>query len=219
LDAILSAAGLWSAVVLAGVYHGINPGMGWPLVVSAALMERRKGAFGRALGALAVGHFAAMLVILLPFAAMTVLVVWEREIRLAAGGLVIGLGLVLLANRRHPRFLARIPPARLMLWSFLVATAHGAGLMLVPLYLGLCAPGETAGGHLAAAELMARNAGLALGVALLHTGAMIASGGTVALAVHRWLGLRFLSRGWFNLDTVWALSLVGLGVLGVWTAL
>lgn len=219
MEPVLSAADLWGGVVLAGVYHGVNPGMGWPLVVSAALMERRSGAFGRALGALAVGHFAAMLVILLPFAAMTALVAWQREIRLAAGGLVIGVGLVLLVVRRHPRFLARIPPARLMLWSFLVATMHGAGLMLVPVYLGLCGPGETGGGHLAAAALMARNAGLALGVALLHTGAMIASGGVLALAVHRWLGLGFLSRGWLNLDIVWALSLVGVGALGVRAAL
>lgn len=219
MEPVLSTAGLWGGVVVAGLYHGVNPGMGWPLVVSAALMERRRGAFARALGALAAGHFAAMLVILLPFAAMTVLVTWEREIRLAAGGLVIALGLYLLVTRRHPRFLARIPPSRLLLWSFLVATAHGAGLMLVPLYLGLCEPGETGGGHLAAAELLARNAGLALGVALLHTAAMIGSGGAIALAVHRWLGLGVLSRGWVNLESVWALSLVGVGALGVWSAL
>ena len=80
-----------------------------------------------------------MTAILLPFSMMTVLVEWQRGIRIGAGLIVVALGLYLMINRRHPRFLARIPPSRLALWSFLVAMAHGAGLMLVPIYLGLCA--------------------------------------------------------------------------------
>ncbi|PWE34275.1 hypothetical protein DDZ14_00755 [Maritimibacter sp. 55A14] len=214
-----ATAGLWLAVIASGLYHGVNPGMGWPLAVSAALMEGGRGALWRALAALAVGHFAAMLAILLPFAAMNLLVEWQREIRIGAGGVVIALGLWLLVNRRHPRFLARIPPARLALWSFLVATAHGAGLMLVPIYLGLCGPAETDTGHMAAAELMARNAGVSLGVALVHTVAMIGAGGAVALAVHHWLGLKFLSRSWFNLDILWALSLIAVGGIALATAI
>ncbi len=208
--AVPDAAGLWLAVVVSGVYHGVNPGMGWPLAVSAALMYGGRRALLRALGALAAGHFVAMIGVLLPFAAMTVLVEWRREIRIGAALLVSGIGLWLLVNRRHPRFLARVPPSRLALWSFLAATAHGAGLMLVPVYLGLCGPG-TEPGHLAAAALMARNVGVSLAVAIIHTAAMIASGGAIAVAVHRWLGLQFLSRSWFNLDLVWALSLVLVG--------
>jgi hypothetical protein len=208
--ALPGAAGLWLAVVVSGVYHGVNPGMGWPLAVSAALMDGGRRALLRALGALAAGHFLAMIGILLPFVAMTVLVEWQRGIRIGAALLVSGLGLWLLVNRRHPRFLARVAPSRLALWSFLAATAHGAGLMLVPVYLGLCGAG-TDSGHLAAAALMARNVGVSLAVAIVHTAAMIASGGAIAVAVHRWLGLRFLSRSWFNLDLVWALSLVLVG--------
>lgn len=215
----LSEAALWGAVLLSGIYHGVNPGMGWPLAVSAALMERRGLALLQAFGLLAGGHFLAMLAILLPYSLMIFLVQWELQIRVAAGVTVIAMGLYLLINRRHPRILARVHPARLALWSFLAAMAHGAGLMLVPIFLGLCAidPGDT--GHLAAQSLMSGNLSTALWVALLHTGAMTLAGGAVALGVYLWLGLKFLSRSWFNLDLVWALSLVLVGAFGITSAL
>ena len=216
-DLITGTAGLWLAVIASGIYHGVNPGMGWPLAVSAALMEGQRGALFKALAALAVGHFAAMIGILLPFALMTMLVQWQVEIRIVAAIIVIALGLYLLINRRHPRFLARIPPSRLALWSFLVALAHGAALMLVPIYLGLCGLGNQSAGHQAAGELMGRAAGLSLVVALVHTAAMILSGGAIAFAVHRWLGIRFLSKSWFDLDVVWALSLIIVGGLSLAT--
>ncbi|GAA6192125.1 hypothetical protein [Phaeobacter sp. NW0010-22] len=214
-----TTAGLWLAVVLSGLYHGLNPGMGWPLAVSSALMEQRPGALYRALGALAIGHFLAMLVILLPLSAMTLLIHYERQLRLVAGVIVVGLGLWLLITRKHPRFLSRIPPTRLALWSFLVALVHGAALMLVPIYLGLCRIEELDQGHRAAADLMARNAMLTLGVAVLHTAAMLLAGGGLAIAVHRWLGLQFLSRSWFDLEAIWALSLILVGGLGIYSAL
>ncbi|MGV6811443.1 MAG: hypothetical protein ACWA47_04290 [Brevirhabdus sp.] len=214
-----TTAGLWLAVVISGLYHGVNPGMGWPLAVSSALMERRQSSLFRALMALSVGHFVAMLVVLLPFSAMTALVFYERPLRFGAGGIVAVLGLYLLVTRRHPRFLARVPPDRLALWSFLVALVHGAALMLVPIYLGLCNAEDLDAGHLAAGELMARNAVLMLGVAVVHTGAMLASGGALAWGVYRWLGLRFLSKGWFDLEAVWAASLVLVGGIGIWSAI
>ncbi|MBY6113860.1 hypothetical protein KUW09_01995 [Mameliella alba] len=209
---------LWGAVLLAGVYHGVNPGMGWPLAVSAALMERRRVALWRALGLLSAGHFLAMAAILLPFTAMAVLVDWEREIRMGAGLLVIGMGIYLLVNRRHPRMLARVPPSRLALWSFLAALAHGAGLMLVPIYLGLCDLDAEGAGHQAVGALMAEHAGTALGVAMAHTAAMALAGGGLALAIYHWVGLKFLTRGWFNLDVLWASSLVAVGGIGLWAA-
>nr|WP_238547614.1 hypothetical protein [Meridianimarinicoccus roseus] len=189
--------------------------MGWPLAVSAALMDRAPGSLRRALLALAAGHLLAMAVILFPFAALMFIAAWHEEIRIVASCLVIGLGVYLLINRRHPRFLARVPPSRLALWSFLAALAHGAGLMLVPIYLGICASGPPEAGHAAAATLMGRNLVLAAGVAVLHTGAMTLSGGALAVAVHRWFGLRFLSRSWFNLDVVWALSLMLVGAISL----
>jgi hypothetical protein len=221
LDAALSTtAGLWLAVVASGLYHGINPAMGWPLSVSAALMDRRASALVAALGALALGHFAAMAAILLPFAALDALIRHQREIRVGAALIVITTGIVLFIRNRHPRLLARIPPSRLALWSLLAATAHGAGLMLVPIYLGLCTAAELAAdaGHQAAAGLMARNVLIALEVALAHGAAMIAAGGMLAVAVYRVLGLSFISKSWFNLDRVWAVSLVLVGAIGLWAA-
>lgn len=203
-------AALWWAVIGLGLYHGLNPGMGWPLAVSGALMERHASALPRALAALAGGHFLSMLVILLPFSAMTTLAVWEVPLRWAAALLLIGLGLYLLITRRHPRFLARVSPAKLGLWSFLAAIAHGAGLMLVPLFLGICAADADAG-HQAAFELMAGNLGTAFLVAVAHTGAMALAGGALAWGTYRWLGLEALRRTWFNLETLWALSLIAVG--------
>lgn len=212
-----TATALWWAVVGAGVYHGVNPGMGWPLAVSAALMDRSRGAFLKALGALAFGHLLAMAAILFPFSILVVLAEWQREIRIGAALLVIGIGIYLLINRRHPRFLARIPPSRLALWSFLVAIAHGAGLMLVPIYLGIDQAGGGHSGHGAAHGLMGGGVATAALVAVVHTAAMVLSGGALAYAVYRWLGLGVLSRSWFNLDLLWALSLVLVGLVALAT--
>lgn len=217
MEPLASATALWGAVVVSGLYHGVNPGMGWPLAVSAALMERKPRALPRALGMLALGHLIAMVAILLPFSAMLVLVEYQREIQIGAAVLVIALGIYLLINRRHPRFLARVHPSRLALWSFLAAMAHGAGLMLVPIYLGICQTVGTDAGHAAADQLMRGNTMIALAVALAHTLAMTAAGGALAFGVYRWLGLEFLRRSWFNLDVVWALSLILVGGVALLT--
>ena len=161
----------------------------------------------------------AMLAILLPFSMMIFLVEWETRIRVGAGVLVVAMGVYLLINPRHPRYLARVHPARLGLWSFLAAIAHGAGLMLVPIYLGICAIDELEGGHAAAAGLMSGDLLIAVQVALVHTLAMTCAGGVVAVLIYKWLGLKFLSRTWFNLDRVWAVSLVAVGAFGIYSAL
>ena len=210
---------LWGGVILSGVYHGVNPGMGWPLAVSAGLMEGRHGAMAMAIGALAVGHLLAMLAILLPFSMMAALISWQTEIRVGAGALVVGVGGYLLINRRHPRFLSRVHPTKLVLWSFLAAMAHGAGLMLVPIYLGICGIDAGDGGHDAARELMGRNIGSAFLVALAHTLAMTLAGGVIAVAIYFYFGLKFLSRTWFNLDVIWALSLIIVGSFGIYFAI
>ena len=212
-----TTAALWWAVVISGIYHGVNPGMGWPLGVSAALMEgNRLSALFKAIVALAIGHFLSMFVMLLPFSLMLTLIYWQSEIQLGAASIIIVVGLYLFIRNRHPRMLARIHPARLGLWSFLAAMAHGAGLMLVPIYLGICRIAEDDTGHLAARELIGQNLMTALTVAGVHSAAMITAGGVLALVIYLWLGLRFLSRTWFNLDRVWALSLVLVGCFGAY---
>ncbi|MFY0691195.1 MAG: hypothetical protein JXR14_04640 [Paracoccaceae bacterium] len=217
MDGLNTASALWWAVVASGVYHGVNPGMGWPLAVSAALMEKSRGSLFKALLALAAGHLLAMAAILFPFSALMTLAAWQHEIQIGAAFLVITLGLYLLINRRHPRFLARVPPTRLVLWSFLAAMAHGAGLMLVPIYLGICKTIETDAGHAAADTLISGQPAIAALVALTHTLAMTLCGGALAFGVYHWLGLKFLSKSWFNLDTVWALSLILVGMISLVT--
>ena len=213
-----TTAGLWLAVVASGLYHGVNPGMGWPLAVSAGLMGHGRRDVVTALVPLAVGHLVSMLVILLPFALMTALLDWQREIRLGASATVIAFGVFRLVNRRHLRALARIRPTQLALWSFAIATAHGAGLMLLPIYLGLCSSEELDKAHQASSVLMAQNSVTAVLVSLVHTLSVVTAGGVIALLVYGWLGLKFLSRSWVNLDYLWAISLILIGAIGLLTA-
>ena len=191
--------------------------MGWPLAVSAGLMDRADGSVYKALFALGAGHLLSMAAILFPFTMLLFLVEWQYEIQLTAAILVIGVGVYLLINQRHPRFLARVHPSKLALWSFLAAMAHGAGLMLVPIYLGICRTLDLDPGHQAAASLMAGNLTVAVLVAVIHAVAMVLSGGLVALGVYHWLGLKFLSKGWFKLDGVWAVSLITVGTISILT--
>jgi hypothetical protein len=207
--------GLWSAVVVSGLYHGINPAMGWPLAVSSGLMERRTGALFKALGCLSTGHVLAVLVAIVPFALLALLLEWQWAIQIGASLLAICFGAWLLIRRHHPRLLARIPPSQLVLWSFVIALAHGAALMLVPIYLGLCQPFDMERGHRAAAALMRANLGMAVVVSTVHAVAMLCAGGLLAWLVYRHLGLKFVARSWFNLDTLWAASLMLVGILSL----
>jgi hypothetical protein len=210
-----TVAGLWLAVIASGLYHGVNPGMGWPLAVSAGMMEKSPRPLAAALGALAAGHLLAVLVMILPFSLLISLVYWQRQIRIGASVLVIGFGAFRLIDRRHPRALARIKPSQLALWSLAAAIAHGAGLMLAPIYLGLCEAIGLNRGDAAAGTLISANLGMALLVSIVHSGAMIAAGGLCAWLVYRYLGLKFVSRSWFNLDATWAVMLVLVGAVSL----
>ena len=157
----------------------------------------------------------AMLLVILPFALLVALVEWQRPIRIGASLLVISFGIYRLVDRRHPKALMRIRPTQLGLWSFAVAIAHGAALMLVPIYLGLCQGADADKGHEAASSLIGADLSMAVLVAIVHASAMIAAGGSVAWLVYRYLGLKFVSRSWFNLDAIWATSLVLVGSIAL----
>jgi hypothetical protein len=189
--------------------------MGWPLAVSAGLMERSTRALVAALWPLMVGHLLAMLVVILPFSLLVAVVQWQTQIQIGASLLVIAFGSFRLINRRHPRILARIRPTQLALWSFAVAIAHGAGLMLVPIYLGLCQAIRLDRGHEAAGALIQADLGMAILVSIVHSITMVAAGGILAWLVYRYLGLKFVSRSWFNLDATWAFSLGLVGALSL----
>jgi hypothetical protein len=210
-----AAGALWLAVIASGLYHGINPGMGWPLAVSAGLMEKKPRALVAAFGPLAVGHLCAMLLVLLPFSLLVTLVFWQRQMQIGASLLVIGFGVFRLVNRRHARVLARIRPTQLGLWSFAVAIAHGAGLMLVPIYLGLCRSGDFGRGHDVAGALIRSGLGMAVLVSGVHAMAMIVAGGFCAWLTYRYFGLKFVARSWFNLEGGWAASLVLVGAISL----
>lgn len=218
-------AALWLTIVALGLYHGLNPAMGWPLALASGMTDRRASALLAAMLPLGAGHFAAMAVVLAPFALLGWYLEWRRAIQLGAGAAVLLFGLFRLLNPRHPRMMARIPPGRLALWSFLMATAHGAGLMLVPFMLGLCAeprPGiaSAEAGHAAVMAYLARSdLGIALLVATVHSLAALLAGIVMALLVYRYLGLRFLRLAWFNLDRAWGASLVLAGAAGIGFAL
>ena len=225
-----ATAALWLTIVAIGLYHGLNPAMGWPLAVANGMTAQRGGAVLATLLPLGGGHFAAMAVVLVPFAWLSWYVEWSRAIRLVAGALVLLFGVFKLIERRHPRALARIRPTQLAWWSFLMATAHGAGLMLVPFMLGLCATQPAAGtaaaaalrdpGHATVMNYLAQsNLATATAVAAVHTLAMMLAGLAMAWAVYRYLGLRFLRRAWLNLDRVWGASLIIAGAAGMAMAL
>lgn len=178
-------------------------------------MQRKACALVSALLWLATGHVLAIFLMVMPFAMLGALLAWQREIQAGASALVIGFGVFLLLWRRHPRVLARIAPSRLALWSFAIALAHGAGLMLVPIYLGLCSANDLDRAHEAAQTLMQSRLGMALVVSGVHAAAMVLTGGVIAWLVYRYLGLRFVSRSWFNLDAIWAFSFILVGTLAL----
>lgn len=197
----------WLAVLALGGYHGVNPGMGWLLAVSNGLQARRGGAVFAALPPIALGHFLAMVAAWLPFALLGLYLQESDGVRFAAGAVLVAFGVHRLA-RRHPRYLARVGPSRIVLWSFLMATAHGAGLMLVPVILGLCGDDS---GRQAMTAIGSGGASLALLAAAVHTFAMLATGALIAWLVYRYLGLRLLGRSWLNVELLWGLLLVGAG--------
>jgi hypothetical protein len=178
-------------------------------------MEKSPRALVAAFWPLTAGHLLAMLVVILPFSLLAALVQWQQQIQIGASLLVIGFGIFRFINRRHLRVLARIRPTQLGLWSFAVAIAHGAGLMLVPIYLGLCRAADLNSGHEAAGALINADLGMAVLVSVVHSATMIAAGGSLAWLVYRHLGLTFVSRSWFNLDATWAFSLILVGALSL----
>lgn len=210
-------ADAWLALTALGVYHGINPGMGWLFAVSNGMQERRASGVFKALPPLAAGHFLSMVAVLLPFAVLTVYAAHLSAVRIGAGVLLIAFGVYKLIDRRHPRWLARISPRHLVLWSFLMATAHGAGLMLAPVYLDMRA--DPSHGHMRGMPMpppsFLSSAGIAIFAAFAHAVVMIVTAGLVAWLVYRFFGLRLLSRAWVNLDLIWAAFLIIVGGIAV----
>jgi hypothetical protein len=208
----------WLALAALGAYHGLNPAMGWLFAVALGLQERRRGAVLQALPPIALGHAVAISLAVLVVGVAQIMVPLD-VLRYVCAGVLILFGLYKLARRKHPRWVGmRVGFRDLTAWSFLMATAHGAGLMLVPVLLGLSPNGHAHAGHdhgahAAHASHLSGPALADLAAVGLHTLAMFAVMGVVAVLVYERLGVMVLKRAWFNLDLVWAGALIAAGVV------
>jgi len=207
----------WVAVAMLGAYHGIDPSMGWLFAVALGLQERRRAKVIAALLPIAIGHLLSVaLIVGLIAAAMKPASGWLRPLGAAA---VIAFGLFRLWRpRAHPRWVAmRVNSAELAVWSFLMATAHGAGLMLFPILVDLQAASMPSLSHGSMTMAMPAHPPLSVeqtaAIVLVHTSAMLLVMGTVAFAVYEWIGLKILRSAWINLDAIWAGALIAAGAL------
>ena len=218
-------SGLWPWLTLFGLgaFHGINPGMGWLFAVALGLQEKSRRKALQALPPIALGHAISV--------ALVAGVLWlaeaalpDKALRWGAAAILFGFGLYRLLRSRHPSWVGmRVGFRDLVLWSFLMASAHGAGLMLVPVLLGW-SQGHDAhhhmahGGHHTGGLTPQQIAGsldplrwlAAVGV---HTAGHLLVAGLIALLVYEKLGLAMLQRAWFNLDLLWVIALMLSGVL------
>jgi hypothetical protein len=202
---------IWATVALLGVWHGINPAMGWLFAVASGMQERRGAAVWRSLAPLAVGHALAVAAAVLA-AGLAGAVLPIRSVQWLVAGALVAMGVYRLVRSRHPRFGGmQMGSAELATWSLLMATAHGAGLMVVPFVLRESSATVQASHHLMAVAPVS-----AMGMTLVHTGTYLLVTATVAYVVYGWLGLRQLRRLWVNLDLVWGLALVLTGVATAW---
>ena len=198
-------------LALLGAWHGANPGMGWLFALSRGLQERRGSAVAGALPPIALGHALAVGLALMALAVGNFVLPTSYVCPITAV-LLIGVGVLKLIRHRHPRWVGmNVGFGGLLLWSFLMANAHGAGLMLVPLFV-ISQPGQAPLPACHQASLALSTPAHYLGATLLHTAAMLLVTGAIALVVYYKLGLSLLRRAWFNLDWVWSAALVVSGI-------
>ncbi len=199
----------WLALVGLGAFHGINPAMGWLFSVALGLHRRSRAVVLLSLIPIALGHALAIALVALAIAALG-MSVDPRALRMGAGVVLIGWALYhqLYGSRHRVRVGMRTGMAGLALWSFLMASAHGAGLMLVPVLLPLSQAAAPHHHPTPSGSLLVTLA--AVGV---HTFAMLVVTGVIAVVVYEWVGLAFIRRGWINLDWLWTACLLATGAL------
>jgi hypothetical protein len=213
----------WLALILLGAYHGLNPAMGWLFAVALGLQEGRREAVVKAFWPIALGHAAAVALVVTVVLGLQEIVPLE-VLKYVGAAALISFGLYKLIRRKHPRWVGmRVGFRDLTAWSFIMASAHGAGLMLVPVLLKLSGTmhemehqahethehwGHSVHLFLTNPEALADFAAVAV-----HTLSMFAVMAVVALVVYDRLGLMILKRTWFNVDLLWAAALVGAGVI------
>jgi hypothetical protein len=204
----LTSTMLWLMVLL-GAYHGINPGMGWLFAVALGMQEQKGKAVARALIPIAVGHALAIAAVILA-SALLGMVVPLTAVRYCVAAFLIGLGIFSLVKHWHPRWVRMHVSFRdLILWSFLMASAHGAGLMVVPVLLGSStveAADHMTGHPMPASPLVS------LLATMIHTSAYLAVMGILAWVAYCKFGLALLRKAWFNFNLVWGIAFVATGL-------
>lgn len=202
-----------------GAYHGLNPGMGWLFAVALGLQERRRQAVLRAFAPIALGHALSIGVVVLLFGLIQAFLP-DRALNWGCAILLIGFGTYKLVRHRHPRWVGmQVNFTDLTLWSFLMATAHGAGLMILPVLLNWSGNPDAANAadhaeHIHAVDQAASAEIIAASVAL-HTAALFFVMAGVALIVYEKVGLNILRTAWFNVDLIWAVALIVAGVVAL----
>jgi hypothetical protein len=210
----------WVLLGLLGAYHGLNPARGWLFAVALGMQERDRRAVVRALPAIAIGHEASILLVALLVLGLGV-VTDPSVLHLGAGIALVAFGLFRFVKpRAHFRWVkGTVNRRELTWWSFLMSTAHGAGLMVAPVLIGAGATNAEASGDHAIAAVQDNGLsipGSLLGITL-HVGAMLAVMGVVATLVYDHVGVSVLKKAWINLDWVWAGAFVAAGVLTLFT--
>jgi hypothetical protein len=210
----------WAALLALGAGHGLNPAMGWLFAVALGLQRESRRAVWASLGPLAAGHFAAI-GLALTGAAVVGLVLPLDVLRWATAALLIGLGVYRLVRTRHPRFGGMLVNGReLAIWSFLMASAHGAGLMVLPLVMGRSqAAGHMLGSqsshmlhHMSALPSVLSVESSGIWATLVHTAGYLLVTAALAVIVYEKVGVRFLRKAWVNIDLIWAIALVVVGI-------
>jgi hypothetical protein len=197
----------WLAVAGLGLFHGINPAMGWLFAVALGLHRNSQPVVLLALLPIALGHAAAVFVVLAVAIGLGLVVDYTVLTRIA-GIALIGWAAwqAVYGHGRRVRVGMQTGLAGLAAWSFFMASAHGAGLMLIPAVMPICLAAAPA------QELTASGSAAVAAAALgLHTGVMLATIAVIALVVYRWAGVEFLRRGWINLDRIWIAALIASG--------
>jgi hypothetical protein len=218
----------WLSLLALGAFHGLNPAMGWLFAVALGLQERRMRAVTAALAPIALGHALAIGVAAAVVGVLGVVIPPRLLLALGGAALLVFAAYKVATRFRHPRWVGmRVSPRELVLWSFLMASAHGAGLMLVPVLVGARGEGMASAlahaghaGHMEHQPTASDAWAPALAAVGVHSAAMLAVAGVVAVVVYQKLGVEVLRRVWVNLDVLWvgALAITGgiaLG-LGVW---
>jgi hypothetical protein len=200
----------WAGLLALGAFHGVNPGMGWLFAVALGMQERRRSAVWRAMLPLAFGHGLAIAAAVAT-AVLIGAVVPLRAIQWVVSIVLVALGISRLFRHGHPRWVGmQVGMRDLTVWSFLMASAHGAGLMVLPLVLAAAA-GPHHAHHLHSAAAPGTLSGVSATV--VHSVGYLAVSAGVAVVVFEKVGVGLLRKAWFNLDLVWAVALVVTGLV------